>query len=224
GKHLHQFQLLEFEHEGDLESLLGNIENTVQAMIKLVLENDREHLEQLGRDVKHLESYLKPFNRMTYSQAVQTLWGTPTEVRWGDDLGPAQEQALMDIQGNTPLFITHYPKDIKFFNMRVNDSDQEVVNSADLILPYSGESAGSAERENDHERLKDRFKVSQMYRVLKQRGVSLKEFSDYIKLIEKNPVLHSGCGIGFTRVSQSVLGFNDIRMTTNYPINKESLY
>ena len=150
--------------------------------------------------------------------------GTHLEIEWGDDLTHAHELFLVEKYGNRPLFITHYPKDIKFFNMRVNDDDPSVVNSADLIMPYSGESVGSAERENDYERLVKRLKESQMFRILSKRGVTMKDFEEYLNLVKKDPILHSGCGIGFTRVSQSVMGFEDIRMATSYPLNSAILY
>ncbi len=224
GRHLNQFQLIEFEHQGNFEMLLDNIQSTIQAMVKHVLENNKKELEYVGRDINHLKKYLDDFKRVTYSEAVEILKGTDLEVEWGDDLEKEHEAFLVNHFGNLPLFITHYPKEMKFFNMRVNDSDSSIVNSADLILPFSGEAVGSAERENDYERLVKRLKESNMFKILSKRGVSLNEFSEYLNLIKENPELHSGCGIGFPRVAQSVLGFEDIRMATSYPITKISLY
>ena len=63
-----------------------------------------------------------------------------------------------------------------------------------------------------------------MFKILSKRGVAISEFEDYLNLVSENPVLHSGCGVGFPRVSQSVLGFSDIRQATNYPLNAEALY
>jgi asparaginyl-tRNA synthetase len=224
GRHLNQFQLVEFEHEGDLSLLLGNIQSTIQAMVEKVLDNNQDSLDCVGRDIKQLKTYAKDFPRISYTEAIEKMKGTPLELEWGSDLKHTHEQFLVKEHGNRPLFITHYPTGIKFFNMRVNDDNPSVVNSADLILPYSGEAVGSAERENDYERLVKRLKASEMWRILRGRGTKLSEFSDYLNLIRKNPVLHSGCGIGFARVSQSVLGFDDIRMATSYPVNSESLY
>ncbi len=224
ARHLNQFQLLEFEHQGGFEALLQNIEKTVGAMFRSALENAQEELVYLGRDVRELEGYLEGFNRITYSQGVEMLHGTPLQVAWGADLKSAQEAYLVQQTGSKPLFITHYPKAIKFFNMRQNDENPLIANSADLILPYSGESGGSAERENNYARLVQRLQTSPMFAMLQKRGVQFDEFGDYLQLIKENPVLHSGCGIGFGRVSQSTLGFPDIRMVTGYPLNAETLY
>ncbi len=223
-RHLNQFHLIEFEHKGGFEMLLDIIEETIKAMMRKVLKNNRDDLEILGRSIDELESYLRPFNSITYTEAVEHLKGTALEIEWGDDLTHAHELFLVEKYGNGPLFITHYPKKIKFFNMRVNDDDPGVVNSADLIMPYSGESVGSAERENDYGRLVKRLKESQMFRILSKRGVTMQDFEEYLNLVKKDPILHSGCGIGFTRVSQSVMGFEDIRMATSYPLNSSVLY
>ena len=56
------------------------------------------------------------------------------------------------------------------------------------------------------------------------RGKTIEDFKDYLDLIRQNPILHSGCGIGFNRISQSVLGQDDIRVSSNYPIQSNVLY
>jgi asparaginyl-tRNA synthetase len=193
-------------------------------MVRNALTKAHTALKFLGRDPHHLLNYLDAFKRMTYTEAVQQLQGTSLAVRWGSDLKAKHEAFLVEQAGNRPLFITHYPKKIKFFNMRVNDDDDRIVNSADLLLPFSGEAAGSAERENDHKRLVERLKTSQMFKALKQRGKTLSDFKEYLDLVKDHPILHAGCGIGFTRVAQSVLGFPDIRMATNYPLQRDVLY
>ncbi|MEM4335690.1 MAG: amino acid--tRNA ligase-related protein [Candidatus Anstonellales archaeon] len=223
GRHLNQFTLLEFEHVGDFESLLFHIEELVKNMIRNALKNNEEDFNSLGIDAGYVFEYTKKFNRITYTEAIEIL-KPDFNINWGDDLKSKHELFLVDALGGRPLFITHYPKEIKFFNMRVNEEDDRIVNSADLIMPFSGESVGSAERENNYERLVERLLNSPMYRILKERGKSIDDFADYLNLIKKEPILHSGCGIGFNRISQSVLRVNDIRIVTNYPLNRENIY
>lgn len=223
-RHLNQFQLIEFEHRGNLEYLLENIEETIKSMLREAVDNVPRQLKTLGRYDEISRWLSEPFGRITYTKAVELLRQSPYAISWGDDLARMQEMYLVSVSGSKPLFITHFPKKIKFFNMRQNDSDENVVNSADLIMPYSGEAVGSAERESDYERLVARLKESQMFRILSQRGKTLDDFTDYLELIKKCPILHSGCGIGFGRVSQSVLGTDDIRISSPYPIQNNILY
>ena len=135
-----------------------------------------------------------------------------------------EELYLVNKLGGNLLFITHYPKKIKFFNMRQNPDEPEVVNSADLIMPYSGESVGSAERENNYENLVTRLVESPMFKTLARRGKTLEDFGDYLEIVKAFPVLHAGCGIGFNRISQAVLGEDDIRVSSNYPLQRNVLY
>ena len=52
----------------------------------------------------------------------------------------------------------------------------------------------------------------------------LKNFDWYLGHLEKQgSIPHAGCGIGLNRVTQYVLGSEDIRTTTPFPVNKESL-
>ncbi len=222
-RHLNQFTLLEFEHAGNLDMLLENIEAMVKAMVKKAVDESSEELELIGVDNEKLSVYDKKFSRITYTKAIEML-ETVFDIKWGADLKSPHELFLVDALGGKPLFITHYPKEIKFFNMRVNDDDESIVNSADLIMPFSGESVGSAERENNYERLVERLLDSPMFKILKSKGKTIDDFGDYLNMVKKNPVLHSGCGIGFNRISQSVLQSKDIRTSTNYPINSQNLY
>ncbi len=216
-RHLNQFTLLEFERKGDFEILLPTIEEIVKSMVRSALKKTPEELEHFD-GVERCAEYLKPFGRLPYGEAVD-LCG----LEWGEDLKHEHEMRIAAEFGR-PVFITHFPEKIKFFNMRLNRENPEVVNSADLVMPFSGESAGSAERENDYEMLVKRLLQSNMYAMLSRRGVAAAEFEDYLGLVKNNPVLHCGAGIGFTRVSQSVLGLRDIKQTTNYPLTSQSLY
>ena len=162
----------------------------------------------------------KQFARITYSQAIAEL-GKP----WAYDLKHADEQALVYKHGGGPLFITHYPEEIKFFNMRNNPKDSKVVNSADLILPHSGEAVGAAERIYEYDTLHKKLSESTMLKQLEARGGSIDAFSWYLDHMKtRGSVLHSGCGIGLNRVTQYVLAEKDIRNATTYPTNRENVY
>lgn len=222
-RHLTEFVLVELEFLGDFEMLLRYIEEAVYAGVYQAFRDAREELEQLGVDLGRLKSYIPPYQRITYTQAVEEL--AEYGVGWGNDLKSFHEKMLVEMHGNKPLFITHYPKEIKFFNMRENPDDPRIVNSADLILPYSGEAVGAAEREYRYERLLERLLSSTMYEMLVERGGSIEDFEWYLDFWRKHGGrLHSGCGIGVSRLVQSILGISDIRKATVYPMNRATLY
>ncbi|MBN2053097.1 hypothetical protein JW756_06340 [Candidatus Woesearchaeota archaeon] len=225
NRHLTEFPLVEFEFRYDpekedgFELLLQNMENTICSMIGNVLKTEKESLEKLGVDYSRLENIKRPFDRISYDDAVKLL-----DMKWGDDLRSELEGKLMSIMGNNPVFVTRYPTHIKFFNMQQNACNPDIVNSADLLLPPGGEAVGSAVREHNYERLIERLDKSEMMKNLRSKGKDLKDFESYTNLVRDNPVPHAGCGIGLNRVMQYVLNEKDIRKATPYPMNKEILY
>ncbi len=237
-RHLAEFPLLEIEFPGDLDELLGHIENTIISMVDSVLKYAKPELELLDIDYSHLENIKKPFKRITYTEALESL-EKKHALKWADDFDSKLESELMQMHGNQPMFITHYPEKIKFFNMRTNADNQYLVNSADLLLPPGGEAVGAAEREYEHFNVKRKLVDSKMFKDLVeieritnpaiQRDEELnkrvlKNFDWYLGHLEKQgSIPHAGCGIGLNRVTQYVLGSEDIRTTTPFPVNKESL-
>jgi asparaginyl-tRNA synthetase len=87
----------------------------------------------------------------------------------------------------------------------------------------SGEAVGAAEREYRYDKLYRRLADSTMLRQLVEKGGSIEDFKWYLEFYKAHGSLHSGCGIGLNRVTQFVLGTDDIRATTAFPLNKESI-
>ena len=223
-RHQTEFPLIEFEfkYEGQgLPELLDRIEGTIKAMVLNALARDQA-LEDLGATKERLEKEIaNPYERITYRDALGLLKEHGHNLEFGADLKHNHEQIIVKAMGKS-TFVTHYPEKIKFFNMRRDKEDPDVVQSADLLLPYSGEAVGSAVREENPELLEQKLLNSEMYRLHKEGGGSLKEFKWYLNAVKKHPVPHAGCGIGLNRVTQYVLGRDDIRKCSAYPMNWET--
>ena len=219
-RHLCQFSLFEIEHLGNLDELIGHISGIVQSAAREVLARCGDELALFGRDVSALRAI--SFGRITYSDAIELLGREFPDLRWGDDLVAHHEAAIVRMLG--PCFITHYPKDIKFFNMRQHDGDPRVVNSTDLLLPFAGESAGAAEREHEHARIVERLHESAMYETLIANGATDDDFAWYLDAHRDREIpLHSGAGIGMARLAQFFLGVDDIRDAVPFLVNRENL-
>ncbi len=234
-RHLIEFQLFEIEIANhDLKALQGEINNIVFYMAQEVEERCGAELEYLI-GTHDLKKFKQTFNAITYEEAVEKLPG----VSFGDDLKAEHEQKLVKLNDGKPLFITHYPQEIKFFNMRLNRDDNRVVNSMDLLLPYSGEAVGAAEREENYEILEKRLSESSMLGLLKDAIIhengrtwnptelheeAMSRFTWYMDIIKKHPIKHAGCGIGLPRITQAILQTNDIRYATSFPMNRETLF
>jgi asparaginyl-tRNA synthetase len=87
----------------------------------------------------------------------------------------------------------------------------------------SGEAVGAAEREYRQDKLHGRLLNSSMFIQLVEKGGSIEDFKWYLEFYEKQGFLHLGCGIGLNRVTQFILGVDDIRATTAFPMNRESI-
>jgi len=202
-RHLTEFTLLEIELDTNFNGLLKEIENIFYYML-VGLKDKYGHLQ------------LPPYPRITYERACNIL-----DIEYGSDISSSQEKKLIETHDNKPLFLTHFPIHMKFFNMKRNGN---VVNSADLIIPYGGECVGAAEREHEYNELRDRLVTSDMFKQLNNRGKGIDEFRWYLDYYKKHRILHSGCGIGLSRVVQYILKESDIRKCTTYPINREMVW
>jgi len=239
-RHLRQFMLTEeefdstfikaerenYNEEKMFEALLAHIQKSIRAMIRKVLATNREVLENdYQRNTDELEYALKKnFLRINYENAVELLnKNNYKNLRFGDDLKAGHEAKIVELlnQGDLklPVFIMKYPKEIKFFNMKVFSKDPKVVLSADLILPYAGEAVGSAVREHDFNKLNDRLVASTMYKLHLKRGGQYEDFLWYLDIIKnKRTHPHAGYGIGNERVSQYILAESDIRKASLFSL------
>ena len=73
-RHLTEFWMVEPEIAyADLDDVIGLAEDFVYEIVQTALRERRPELELLGRDIATLERIQKPFDRITYSQAVEIL-------------------------------------------------------------------------------------------------------------------------------------------------------
>jgi len=245
ARHLRQFRLTEeefdctlvgmtrktYDEEKMFEAMLDHIQSSIQAMISRILEDNGSVLEKkYKRNIKKLIEVTKTdFLRISYENAVKLLKKNGfKEVEFGDDLESDHEAKIVELLnekgGELPVFITKYPQEIKFFNMKVSGEDPRVVLSADLVLPYAGEAVGSAVREHDFKRLNQRLLDSTMFALHTQRGGKYEDFLWYLDIIKNkgtNP--HAGYGVGNERVLQFVFGEKDIRHASLFSLlNRQS--
>jgi len=203
---------------GNLQILLDIEERLVSSIVKSALETRRAELEMLGADITKLQTIKPPFRRITYTQAVEQLNKMGIATAWGDDLDRKREIALLDWT-QFPTFITHYPLELKFFNMRQNRDDERVVNAADLLLPGVGEVCGGAEREEDPIRLRQRLMTSPAMKHLLAAGGSAEDYEWYLQLREHDSIPYAGFGMGFERLVQFITSSESCLNCVEYPRN-----
>ncbi|EQD28100.1 asparaginyl-tRNA synthetase, partial [mine drainage metagenome] len=75
-----------------------------------------------------------PFARLSYDEAIERLRARGFAIRWGQDLGTAEERALT-MEEAAPIFLTRFPKEIKAFYMLETPGNPATVEAADLLAP-----------------------------------------------------------------------------------------
>ncbi|UJF36143.1 hypothetical protein L0M14_14405 [Paenibacillus hexagrammi] len=126
----------------------------------------------------------------------------------GEDFGAPHETAIAE-QYETPVFITHYPTEIKAFYMKPDPNRPEVVLCADMIAPEGyGEIIGGSQRIDDPELMEERFQ---------EHELSKEAYQWYLDLRKYGTVPHSGFGLGLERTVAWICGLDHVRETIPFP-------
>ncbi|MGM0510604.1 MAG: asparagine--tRNA ligase, partial [Thermoplasmatota archaeon] len=142
----------------DYDDIMDLGEGLVMNVVKKVLEENRKELENLlDGELDYLDNLEPPFPRLRYEEAVKKLQDAGRDINYGDDFGVPEEKELTSMY-DKPVFITHYPKEIKAFYMKRDPEDDSKVFGYDLLVPHVGELIGGSVRETSIESLENRLK------------------------------------------------------------------
>ena len=157
-RHLSEYTHIEAELDFiTFEDLLVHLELVISTVVQNALANPiiKKQIYDLNPCFQIPE---RPFLRMKYSEAITWLRehdipneeGEPHQV--GDDIAEAAERKMTDII-NRPIFLTHFPVEIKAFYMKRDPSDLSITESVDVLMPGVGEIVGAGMRMDNYEEL-----------------------------------------------------------------------
>ncbi|GGC99308.1 asparagine--tRNA ligase [Pontibacillus salipaludis] len=216
-RHLIEFWMIEpemafMDHNDSLEVQEQYVSHVVQS----VLENCKLELHALERDTEKLEKIQAPFPRITYDDAIKLLKEKGfDDIEWGEDFGAPHETAIAESY-DKPVFITHYPLDIKAFYMKPDPERPDVALCADLIAPEGyGEIIGGSQRIDDLELMEQRYE---------EHGLTGDAYQWYLELRKYGSVPHSGFGLGLERTVAWITGIEHVRETIPFPRLLNRLY
>lgn len=216
-RHLAEYWHLELEAAWyHMNDMIRVAEDLVAYIVENVLRERKEELQLLKRDTKILEKSIEtPYPRITYDKAIEILKSKGFNIKWGDDLGADEERALTE-EFEQPFFITHFPKQIKAFYMKLDPNRPDVVLGFDMLAPEGyGEIIGGSEREDDYEKL--------LKRII-EFGLNPDDYKWYLDLRRYGSVPHSGFGLGVERLVMWIAGIDHIRDATPFPRFRERVY
>ena len=208
-RHLTEFWMVEPEMAyADLDEVKRVAEEMLIFVVGRVLQNKREELKALERDVSKLEAVASPFPRLSYDEAVGILQQHGSEIQWGSDFGGGDETILTQ-QFERPILVDRYPSAIKAFYMAPDPDRPEVALGVDVLAPEGyGEIIGGGQRIHDAELLLKRIEEHQLPK---------EAFDWYLDLRKYGSVPHGGFGMGIERCVAWVCGLEHVRETIAFP-------
>jgi len=208
-RHLTEFWMVEPEMAyATIEDVKQVAEAMIVFVVGRVLENRRQELAVLERDVSKLESVRAPFPRLSYAEAVEILKRKGSEIQWGGEFG-GPDETLLGEEFDRPVMVDRYPSAIKAFYMQPDPERPEVALGVDVLAPEGyGEVIGGGQRVHDPELL---------LRRIEEQGLPKEAFDWYIDLRRFGTVPHGGFGMGIERCVAWICGLEHVRETIAFP-------
>ena len=177
-------------------------EKLIEYIVEKVLERNANELKILERNIEPLTKVKAPFIRMTHADAVKELRAMGSDIKDNDDLG-GDDETMLTQKYDKPIFVSHYPAEVKAFYMKRDPNDESRVLCADLLAPEGyGEIIGGSQREDDYDKLLSR---------IKEHNLPIDAFSWYLDLRKFGSVPHSGFGYGLERLVTWICGLDHVR-------------
>jgi len=208
-RHLTEFWMVEAEMAFyDNNDNMKLQEEFVEYVIQRVLDKSIKELEYLERDLAKLEKIKRPFERISYDEAVEYLKKKGSKIEWGIDLG-GDDETLLPNMYDKPLFVYDYPKKVKAFYMKPHPQREDLALCSDLLAPEGyGEIIGGSQRNDDYDSLVKR---------IEEEKLPLDAYKWYLDLRKYGSVPHSGFGLGVERTVAWICGLPHIRETIPFP-------
>ena len=225
SKHVSEFTHLEIEMVNNtLDDLMDISEEMIKYSIMKIFKTNKEDIDNLSSFVskdlnKNLEGITTcTFKRLFYKDAIREINNDiknkkikVAPIQFGDDLSSEHENYITQ-KYNCPVFITHWPFDIKSFYMKQNDDG--TCDSFDLLMPFGiGELIGASQRECDY---------SKLLSAMSKKNVPFSGLEFYIDLRKYGTCPHGGFGLGFDRLVMLMTGMKNIKDTMPFPVYYKS--
>ncbi|KAK8183311.1 hypothetical protein IWZ00DRAFT_474567 [Phyllosticta capitalensis] len=212
-RHLSEYTHIEAELDYiTFDDLLSHLEHVICRVLELTMADPviAGHIKALNPEFKMPE---RPFMRMKYSDAIAWLneHGIPNEEgqphAFGDDIAEAAERRMTDII-NRPIFLTHFPAEIKAFYMQRDKDDPRTTESVDCLMPGVGEIVGGSMRIDD---------LEQLTAACKREGLSPEDYYWYFDQRKYGSSPHGGYGLGLERFLAWLCKQHTVRDCCLYP-------
>ena len=210
GRHLSEFTSIDIEAAMmDYTDVMDILESIVLDVFKNTSEKCKPEQEDIGHKIEIPNS---PFEKVTYSQALDELNSVDIKLDFGEDLLDSHLRTLGEKHSGF-YFLTDWPMKLKPFYIHEKDDDSTLSRSFDLQYGYLELSSGGR-RLHDPEQLKTR---------LKEQGLDPRSFEEHLKTFGWGMPPHSGWGMGLDRLMTVLVGIDYVREVVLYPRDPDRL-
>ena len=210
GRHLSEFTSVDIEAAMmDYTDVMDVLESIVVDVFKNTAENSKTEQKEIGHEIKVPNS---PFERVTYTQALEELGDVDIKLEFGEDLQDSHLRSLGDKHPGF-FFLTDWPMKLKPFYIHEKDDDPTLSRSFDLQYGYLELSSGGR-RLHDPEQLRSR---------LKEQDLDPTSFEEHLKTFGWGMPPHSGWGMGLDRLMTVLIGIDNVREVVLYPRDPDRL-
>lgn len=191
------------------EEMMDIEEKMIEYIVAEVVKHHEEELKILGRDIETLKKIKAPFPRIRYAKLMEMAkkeWGL--DLKYGDDLGADEERAIT-VHFDKPVFVTHFPTELKTFYHLPDPENTSEILCHDLLAPEGyGEIIGGGERIWD---------LAQLEKRMEEYNLPKDDYYWYLDLRKYGSVPHSGFGLGLDRLCMWIMKLSNIKEAIPYP-------
>ena len=210
GRHLSEFTSVDIEASFmDYTDVMDVLEALIIDVFRKTSEKCKVEQENIGHAIQVPDS---PFERVTYSQALDELKNNDIKLEFGDDLMDSHLRTLGETHTGF-YFLTDWPMKLKPFYIHEKDDDPTLSRSFDLQYGYLELSSGGR-RLHDPEQLKARLKEQELDPV---------NFAEHLESFDWGMPPHSGWGLGLDRLMTVLIGIDNVREVVLYPRDPDRL-
>jgi aspartyl-tRNA synthetase len=204
-RHLNEFTSIDIEAAfTDSDDVMNLLENIVVNVINGVIKKCKRELTMLNYD--DLKTPKFPFKRITYSEVINELRDSGSDIKFGDDLDTIALKHLSRTHKDF-YFIVDWPTKLKPFYIESKENNEELSQSFDLMYDHI-ELASGGTRVSSKKRLEKRMIES---------NLKLDDFLNHLKVFSWGMPPHAGWGLGMDRFLMVLTRKKNIREVVLFP-------
>ena len=201
----------------DIEVAYATAEDVMQILEDLIVKVFSQVKQKCETELKvldhKLEVPIKPFQRITYDEALKRLEEAGVKVPWGEDLPTPAVRKLGELVDGA-YFVVDWPMTIKPFYTMPKQDDPKLADAFDLMY-------GEIELASGGTRV---HQEALLVKQLKQKGLNPQSFESHLQSFKYGALPpHAGWGLGLDRLTMVLTGAENIRECVLFPRDRKRL-